>query len=114
MAKQTPEGKVKAKVQHELLKLEALYYMPVNMTYAAAAVDFLVCYRGHFLAIETKVKPRKATARQLNFMAKVIEAGGSAVVVYEIEDLMKALAAIDAGHSYCSEDVAGVLKYEQA
>lgn len=61
--------------------------------------DLLVCWQGRFLAIEIKaVRPdtgraEKPTPLQLHEMAKVTAAGGRAVVVESLEQVIELLAA---------------------
>lgn len=53
----TPEGKVKDDLKKYLDSLgpDCWYYMPVPMGYGKRGVpDFIICYRGFFLAPETK------------------------------------------------------------
>ena len=47
--------------------------------------DLLVCYRGHFVAIETKDDTGAPSPHQLKFILKVREAGGTADVVTTVE-----------------------------
>lgn len=46
---------------------------------------------GRLLTVECKVKPNKVTADQLAFMEGVGRAGGLALVVYEVEELIIAV-----------------------
>ena len=46
-----------------------------------------------FVAIETKVKPRKATEEQLEFIAAVKAAGGIAGVAYTVQEAMEIVRA---------------------
>lgn len=53
----TPEGKVKKELREYLDSLgdDCWYYMPVPMGYGKRGVpDFIICYKGFFLAPETK------------------------------------------------------------
>lgn len=71
--------------------------MPVPTGYSENAVDFLVCYKGTFLSIETKVWPRKITTQQSDFSKDIIDAGGVAVLAYDLPVIEAALAMIDDG-----------------
>jgi Holliday junction resolvase len=83
----TPEAKVKAKLRRLLEKFSAYYCCPVGSAYGKAGVpDFIVCYRGLFLAIEVKAGKNKPTALQQRELKLIQEAGGFAMVLYE-EDL---------------------------
>ena len=46
-----------------------------------------------FVAIETKVKPRKATEEQLAFIAAVKSAGGIAGVAYSVQEALDIVRA---------------------
>ena len=91
----TPEGKVKAKVKKILQESGAWWYMPMG-------TDFLCCYRGVLVGIETKAGRNKATALQMLELRNIYEAGGCALIVNEtnIEDVAKALEAVDAKERY--------------
>lgn len=80
----TPEGTLKAQLKAYLDERDAYYFMPVQMGFGAATVDFLCCVRGRFVAIETKIWPRKATPRQERCMREVRDAGGIAFVAYDL------------------------------
>lgn len=78
----TPEGKVKDKVRRLLKKYDGLYaYWPVPYGYGASTVDCLVCYRGVFLAIETKAPGKVATKRQAVVMGDIANAGGHVFLI---------------------------------
>jgi len=80
----TPEGKVKKAVRQVLDRLGAYYVMPVTGGYGRqGAPDFLVCYRGVFIGIETKAGKGKTTALQELNLKKIEDAEGLALVVYE-------------------------------
>jgi hypothetical protein len=84
----TPEGKVKDAVKKHLDSIGAYYFMPVQTGYGETTVDFLVCHRGMFIAIETKAPGKLTpTARQARSMAKVRKAGGFAICVNDVEQL---------------------------
>ena len=78
---QTPEGKVKARVKKMLREHGAYFFMPVQHGYGTVTLDFLVCLRGRFLAIETKAPGKKPTALQSICMNDIKAAGGHAMVV---------------------------------
>ena len=61
----TPEGKVKKGVRQVLDKLGAYYVMPVTGGYGVqGAPDFLVCFKGRFIGIETKAGKNQLTLLQ--------------------------------------------------
>jgi hypothetical protein len=87
----TPEGKVKAKVNSLLRAFGGgvWRFMPVQMGMGMPALDYLLCVRGCFVAVETKVKGKKMTARQQSTMADIVEAGGVVFLVDDDESLQK-------------------------
>jgi hypothetical protein len=91
------EKNLKADVKKLLKEAGAKYFMPVPTGFSEGAVDFLVCYLGAFLAIETKIAPRKPTPLQEQFLNEITEAGGYAVVAYGLEDVKTALYSIEQG-----------------
>ena len=83
----TPEGKVKKKVNATLKALGAdcWRFMPVQTGYGSPALDYLICYKGRFIAIETKAPGKKLTALQES-TKEAIEAAGGIVLVVSDED----------------------------
>src|ERR1700675_5017225 len=78
----TPEGKVKAKVNRALYNWDHVYkFMPVQMGFGAATLDYLISVNGYFLGIETKAPGKKPTDRQLQTMAQIVAAGGTVLVI---------------------------------
>ena len=99
----TPEGKVKAKVNKVLKTLGAdcWRFMPVQTGYGAPALDYLLCYRGRFIAIETKAPGGKLTALQEITKTAMEAAGALVLVVFDDDSLAIALQIIlfeDFGH----------------
>ena len=79
----TPEGKVKKKVKEYLQSIGAWYYMPVsNGMGRSGCPDILVCYKGLFMAFETKApgKIKNVSANQEREIAAILSANGSAHV----------------------------------
>lgn len=96
----TPEGKVKAKVNRALAQLPQVWrFMPVQMGMGIPALDYLLCIAGEFVAIETKVKGKTLTARQLKTLEEICAAGGRAFVVDDDASLAKAMKCIKLGGS---------------
>ena len=88
----TPEGKVKADV-NKLLKLygsEVYKFMPVPGGFGPSSLDYILCVRGLFVAIETKKLGGKLTARQEFISRQIVEAGGKVFIV----DSMLSLAIL--------------------
>lgn len=83
----TPEGKVKERIKALLKSIGAWYYMPVPTGFAGASVDFFVCWRGQFYAIEAKRADGRGTvsARQKDTLRAVAEAGGGTCVEDTLE-----------------------------
>ena len=80
----TPEGKVKEKVKAILKRRGVWYCMPRGQTYGRAGIpDFLCCYRGRFIAIETKAGRGKATSLQLRELNDIVAHFGCALIVRE-------------------------------
>jgi hypothetical protein len=89
MARNTPEGKVKAAIKAYLTALGVFQRWPVSNGMGADQLDCYGCHDGMYFTIEVKRddKPSKATPRQLAHIAGVQEAGGIAIVATCIEDI---------------------------
>jgi hypothetical protein len=84
----TPEGKIKDAVKAFLKerKVQSLtspmsdavgfYWMPVPSGMGNPSLDFVICYRGHFIAFETKAFGGKPMPRQRMLMDMVRQGGG--------------------------------------
>lgn len=76
----TPEGKVKQDVKYYLNSLgkDCWWYCPVPMGYGKRGVpDFIICYKGFFLAPETKrAKGGVPHAMQDRQQEEIRDAGG--------------------------------------
>jgi Holliday junction resolvase len=86
----TPEGKVKAKVKKYLTEMGCYYAMPATGGYGLSGTpDFLICYRGMFVAIECKANGNKPTALQEAALQRIRDAKGMALVIDEtnVDDL---------------------------
>jgi len=96
----TPEGRVKAKVKKALDKLgtDCWRFMPVQTGYGVPALDYLLCIRGRFVAIETKAPGKRLTALQEGTKAAMEAAGGIVLVVWDetsLEIAMKIILALE-------------------
>ena len=60
-------------------------------TWQIGAPDFVVCVNGFFVCVETKAAGGKLSKEQEAIMAYVTMGGGMYLVVYEVEQLAKAL-----------------------
>jgi len=92
----TPEGRVKAKVTKalKLMGKDCWRFMPVQSGYGSAALDYLLCIRGRFVAIETKAPGNKLTAMQEGTKAAMEAAGGIVLVVWDEDSLAIAMKII--------------------
>lgn len=92
----TPEGRVKARVNKALKALGAdvWRFMPVQSGYGTAALDYLLCIRGRFVAIETKAPGNKLTPMQEGTKAQMEAAGGIVLVVSDDSSLAIAMKII--------------------
>ena len=80
----TPEGIIKKQVKEILSEVGAWYCMPVGSGYGKSAVpDFIICYQGYFIAIETKAGSKQATAIQAREITRIQAAEGLAFVINE-------------------------------
>ena len=81
----TPEGKIKARVKKLLDQYPGHYkHMPVVSGYGKPSLDFIICFRGAFIAIETKASEKEEpTNRQRVTMNEIHNAGGLVFVIYD-------------------------------
>lgn len=85
----SPEGRVKAEIREYLKSIGAWYVQPIGSGYGAASLDFFVCYRGRFIAIEAKRPGGKPTPRQDAIMKEVRAAYGYAWLIDNLHDLQQ-------------------------
>lgn len=98
----TPEGKVKADVKKYLKEIGAWYYMPVsNGMGRVGCPDFLICYKGQFVACETKApgKIKNTTPNQQRELAGVADAKGLACVVDNVAQLKQLIDHMEVSHA---------------
>ena len=98
----TPEGKIKKRI-NELLDTygEDLYkYMPVPVGYGIPTVDYLICFKGCFIAIEAKRPKGKPTARQEGTLESIMAAGGATFVVNDDQSLETLRMVLDSIAKY--------------
>lgn len=75
----TPEGHLKKAVKAYLLTKEpyCFWFMPMLFGYGKKGIpDFVICYRGVFVTIETKVHGRKEKPWQEQRGTEIAAAGG--------------------------------------
>lgn len=77
----TPEGKVKNKVKEVLRKHGVYWHCPVQNGMGAPSLDFICCFNGHYLAIETKAPGKKPTPRQEITISEIEKSGGKVFVI---------------------------------
>jgi hypothetical protein len=93
----TPEGRVKAQVRKLLAEFGVWYYQPVQNGMGQVGIpDFICCYRGVFIAIETKApgKIKDLTANQRRVLDQIQANDGYALVIDDAEFLRETLNAI--------------------
>jgi len=86
----TPEGRVKAAVKRWLTERGIYYFMPAANGFGRAGIpDFVCCWNGRFLAIETKApgKARNTTWMQEQEIQSIRATGGVALVVDDVKQL---------------------------
>lgn len=59
--------------------------------------DLLICYRGRFVGLETKVGKNKMSELQKYEVRKINESGGYATDCYTYEEFLKVLEDLDNG-----------------
>ncbi len=94
----TPEGKVKESVRKFLRAKGVWFYQPVQNGMGRVGIpDFVCCYRGTFIAIETKApgKLSTVTANQQRVIDEIKEHGGLALVVDSVDSLEPVFAVLD-------------------
>jgi hypothetical protein len=77
----TPEGKVKNRLNKALEPFKLYRFMPVQTGYGRKTLDYLLCFQGQFIAIETKAPGKKMTALQLETTCQITDAGGTVFLV---------------------------------
>lgn len=86
----TPEGKVKATVKKYLQAQGVWFWMPVSNGMGQVGIpDFICCFNGSFIAIETKApgKLNNVTANQQRVIDEIKSHGGLALVVDSLDSL---------------------------
>jgi len=86
----TPEGKVKDAVKKVLKKHGVWYFMPMQNGFGVVGIpDFICCFHGIFLGIETKApgKREQTTPNQDRVLREIKEHGGYTIVVDDAKQL---------------------------
>lgn len=94
----TPEARVKQACKKLLKDRGIWFYMPVQNGMGNVGIpDFVCCWAGRMLAVETKAPGKRAntTPNQKRVLGEISEHGGLAVVVDDVSQLLEVL---DVGH----------------
>lgn len=92
----TPEGRIKAlfnrRFKEHLEPLGAYKFMPVQNGMGAPALDYYICLRGRFFAVETKRSAKHdLTDRQKETRDRIQTAGGTVFRVYDDASVREAI-----------------------
>lgn len=86
------ENKVKRAVQEYLNSLGAYHIKEHGSIYMRAGIpDIICCYKGRFIAIETKDGDNKASELQLAHGRKIERNDGIFIIAYSVEDVRRTL-----------------------
>lgn len=94
----TPEGKVKDACKKYLKGIGAWFFMPVSNGMGQVGIpDIICCYKGMFIAVETKAPGKRAntTPNQDRVIEAIRNADGWAVVVDNVDQLHEFIVAIN-------------------
>lgn len=81
----TPENRVKKKVKEILDQMGVYHFSPMQNGMGRAGIpDIIGCLDGCFIAIECKAGKGKTTALQERELNRILNAGGYALVVNEL------------------------------
>ena len=98
----TPEGRVKRQINAALKTLPRCYkFMPVQSGLGAKTLDYLLCIRGFFVAIEAKAPGKDYTPLQREHKVQIEEAGGTVFLVDGPASLATAMKALKGYASHC-------------
>ena len=94
----TPEGKVKDACKKYLKSIDAWFFMPVSNGMGQVGIpDIICCYKGMFLAVETKAPGKRAniTPNQDRVIKAIKSANGWAIVVDDVNQLEQFILEIE-------------------
>lgn len=97
----TPEGAVKDRIKAVLIEFGCYFFMPVQTGYGVVGIpDFIVCFQGKFIAIETKApgKVKDTTVLQDRNIEAIRTAGGAAFVTDNADDVRALLTKLKVAH----------------
>ena len=79
----TPEGRVKKKISEYLASVPGLWYhMAVPCGFGKPTLDYTICYRGFYFAVEAKA-PGKPLKPHQELVADNMRAAGGAVFIVD-------------------------------
>jgi len=90
----TPEGRVKNGVKQVLKSKGIWYFMPMQNGFGVVGIpDFICCWDGQFLAIETKAPGKRGdtTANQDRKLQEICDHGGYSLVVDDPNQVLEFL-----------------------
>ena len=90
----TPEGRVKEAVRKYLKANNIWFFQPMQNGMGRVGIpDFICCYNGRFLALETKApgKRNNTTPNQDRVLAEIRDHAGHALVIDDVEQLRQYL-----------------------
>lgn len=94
----TPEGRVKEAVRKFLKAKGVWYYQPVQNGMGVVGIpDFVCCWHGRFIAIETKApgKRHQTTPNQNRVLQEIHDHDGYVFVIDDVELLKRQFIAIE-------------------
>jgi len=94
VAKQ-PETKFKEKVQKDLSNLEECWFVKICQTSVRGIPDFLICYKGFFVALELKMDIKKARNRLQDWTLQCISDCGGISFIATPNNWKNTLEAIE-------------------
>jgi hypothetical protein len=85
----TPEGRIKNALKRRLEEFgdECWRFMPVQTGFGTPALDFILCFRGWFVTVETKTPTGAMTDLQKETRRLTLAAGGFVFCVYDTDTL---------------------------
>lgn len=85
------EKQLKKQVEKFLKSLPNCWFYHPADRWLVGLPDFIICYKGRFIAIELKREGRFLNKIQEYVMRKIRQAGAKVVVAYSLEDVKKIL-----------------------
>ena len=91
------ETELVAKIKKYLKSVQDCFFWKEHGgQYGTAGIpDIIVCYRGRFIAFEVKVGKNKATLLQELTIREILRAGGYALVVRSVDEVMNVIKAFE-------------------